>query len=152
MICPSCGKEIADGSNFCVECGANLNPGAQAYSQARYVDLKDHTAEFDAKDISENKVFAMLPYLMSVTGTIIAAIAANNSAYARFHVRESLKFTVCEVLLVICAVLFFWTLIIPVAAGICYLILFVCRIISFVRIGKGLAKEAPIVGGFGFLK
>ncbi len=149
MICPNCGKEIADGSNFCVECGANINPNVKS---AAYVDYKDHTSEFDGKDISENKVFAMLPYLMSVSGTIIAAIAANNSPYARFCVKESLKFTVCEALLVIVALLFFWTLVIPCVAGVCYLILFVCRIISFVRICKGQAKEAPIVGGFGFLK
>ena len=150
MICPNCGKTIADGSNFCVECGANINPNAQG---ARYAyDPKDHTAEFDTKDISENKVFAMLPYLLSITGTIIAVIAANNSSYARFCVKESLKFTVCEALLVIIALLFCWTLVIPICAGVCYLVLFVCRIIAFVRICKGKAKEAPIVGSFGFLK
>ncbi len=187
MICPNCGKEIADGSNFCVECGANINPNAQAYAQAR-VDLKDHTAEFDAKDISENKVFAALPYLMGIVGSIIAAIAANKSKYARFHVRESLKFTVCQTLLTIITAIFsvigllisgasllsyyndpfrymlsgrsssslfggsIFTIIICVIAGICLLILFVCRIIAFIRILQGKAKEAPIVGGFKFLK
>jgi len=30
MVCPNCQKEIADGSNFCYNCGAKLGVGAQA--------------------------------------------------------------------------------------------------------------------------
>ncbi len=30
MLCPKCSKEIADGSNFCYNCGAQLSGGAPA--------------------------------------------------------------------------------------------------------------------------
>ncbi|MGB7729639.1 MAG: PspC domain-containing protein [Candidatus Acidiferrum sp.] len=30
MLCPTCQKEIADGSNFCYNCGAKLGAGAPA--------------------------------------------------------------------------------------------------------------------------
>jgi phage shock protein C len=30
MVCPNCQKEIADGSNFCYNCGAKLGAAAQA--------------------------------------------------------------------------------------------------------------------------
>lgn len=32
MLCPNCQKEIADGSNFCYNCGAKLGAGAPAAS------------------------------------------------------------------------------------------------------------------------
>ena len=34
-----------------------------------YVDPKDHSTEFDGKDIAEHKLFAMLPYLLGILGT-----------------------------------------------------------------------------------
>ena len=65
---------------------------------APYVDPKDHTAEFTPQDISEHKVFAMLPYLLGTIGIIIALLAAKDSKYIMFHVREALKLTVCAIL------------------------------------------------------
>ena len=94
MICPKCGSEMADGSAFCTKCGASLAAGAQqgmpqgnpnpqgmpygnpnpqmnnGMPQQQYYDPKDHTAEFNPKDISDNKVMAMLPYLMGTIGII----------------------------------------------------------------------------------
>jgi phage shock protein PspC (stress-responsive transcriptional regulator) len=34
MLCPSCQKEIVDGSNFCYNCGAKINAGAPAPAYA----------------------------------------------------------------------------------------------------------------------
>ncbi len=123
----------------------------QAYQQPQYqaVDIKDHTAEFDPKDISENKVFAMCCYLLSVLGVIIALLASSESKFARFHVRQALKIQVCEVLSA-------FLCIIPIlgwiAFGIIEVILFVVTIISFFNAAGGKAKDAPIVGSLGFLK
>lgn len=123
----------------------------QQYQQPQYqaVDIKDHTAEFDPKDISDNKVFAMCCYLLSVIGVIIALLASNESKFARFHVRQALKIQVCEVLSA-------FLCIIPIlgwiAFGIIEVILFVVTIISFFNAAGGKAKDAPIVGSLGFLK
>ncbi|MBQ8193810.1 MAG: zinc ribbon domain-containing protein [Oscillospiraceae bacterium] len=118
-------------------------PVAPAY------DPKDHTAEFDAKDISDNKVVAMLPYLMGAIGLIIAILLANTSKYVSFHVRTALKFTVVETLLALLMIVPFlgW-----MAYGVCYIICLVLRIIAFFQVCKGKAKDPAIISGLGFLK
>ncbi len=158
-ICPNCQAQLPDDSNFCTTCGTQFAPqGApvppqnQQYYNNYYQDPADHTSEFDPKDISDNKVFAMLVYLMGWIGIIIALLASNNSPYAAFHVRQALKFTVLETLLGLCTLLLFWTVIVPIATGICMAILFVVKIICFFQICAGKAKEPAIVRSFGFLK
>ena len=146
--CPSCGAQLDDAVAFCPNCGANLN----GYAPAPVIDPYDHTAEFDAQDISDSKVYCMLIYLMGAIGIIIALLATPDSPYARFHVRQCVKITVCELLVSFLSAVLCWTLIVPIAGAVCLCILFVIQIICFVRICKGQAKEAPIVCKFGFLK
>ena len=146
-ICPRCGMQLDDAVAFCPGCGTSFGvPAAPAY------DPYDHTAEYDPQDISDNKVYCMLIYLMGTIGIIIALLAANDSPYTRFHVRQCVKITVCELLLGFIAAILCWTFIVPIAAAICMGILFVVQIICFIRICKGQAKEAPIVCKLGFLK
>ena len=91
----------------------------------------------------------MAAYLMGIAGVIITLLAAQKSPYAMFHARQSMKISMCEIL---CAIM----LIVPflgwVAAPICLCVLFVVRVILFFQVCKGQAKEAPIIGNFGFLK
>lgn len=70
----------------------NAVPPQPAFAPA--YDPYDHTAEFDPKDISDNKVFAMLCYLMDFIGIIVALLATHSSKYTMFHVRQALKITV----------------------------------------------------------
>lgn len=118
---------------------------------APYVDPKDHTAEFTPQDISDHKVFAMLPYLLGTIGIIIALLAAKDSNYIMFHVREALKITVCGVLVGIITLLLCWTVIVPIAGAVCAIILLVVKIICFFQVCSGKAKEAAIISSFGFL-
>ena len=129
----------------------------QQYQQQPYaapapypaVDPKDHTAEFDPKDVSDNKVFAMAAYLMGIAGVIITLLAAQKSPYAMFHVRQAVKITIVQVLLIFCCI-------IPILgwifAGVCNIIIFVLEIIMFFRVCKGKAIEVPIISNLGFLK
>ena len=97
-FCTKCGASLAAGAQQGMPQGnpnpnpqgmpqGNPNPQGMPYGnpnpqmnngmpQQQYYDPKDHTAEFDAKDISDNKVMAMLPYLMGTIGIIIALIAS----------------------------------------------------------------------------
>lgn len=118
---------------------------------APYMDPKDHTAEFTPQDISEHKVFAMLPYLLGTIGIIIALLAAKDSKYIMFHVREALKLTVCTVLVGIITAVLCWTVIVPIAGAVCAIILLVVKIICFFQVCSGKAKEAAIISSFGFL-
>lgn len=121
-------------------------------AQQSYYDPKDHTAEYSQKDISDNKVMAMVPYLLGTIGVIIALLASRESPYTYFHVRQSLKITVCSALVGIISALLFWTVLVPIAGGICMVILIVVRIISFFQVCSGTAKEAAIIGSFNFLR
>ena len=154
-ICSNCQTQLADDAAFCTNCGARFAEAAPAqpvsYAQP-VVDPYDHTSEFDSKDISDNKVIAMLVYLMGIFGIIIALIGSGNSPYAAFHVRQALKFEVVSILLTIITALLFWTIIVPIVAGVAVLALFVIKIICFFQICAGKAKEPAIIRDLGFLK
>ena len=151
-FCTKCGTQIPDNSFACPNCGAPTGAAAAPVMQAIAPDPYDHTAEFTAKDISENKVIAMLVYLMGPIGIIIALLASPTSPYAAFHVRQALKFVVAEALLGIVTVLLCWTIIVPIAASVMYLVLGVIQIICFFQICSGKAKEPAIIRSLPFLK
>ncbi len=158
--CPKCQAQLNDDAIFCTSCGTQFaNTSApQAPQQPQfqqyvpYYNPYDHTAEFDAKDISENKVISMLVYLMGVFGIIIALLIGKESPYTAFHVRQSLKFMVVEILMGIATALLFWTIIVPIAYGVMMCVLLVLKIICFFQICSGKAIEPPIIRGLGFLK
>ena len=151
-ICPNCHAQLDDSSIFCTSCGTqfgavppqqnavppqqNAVPPQPAFAPA--YDPYDHTAEFDPKDISDNKVFAMLCYLMDFVGIIIALLATHSSKYTMFHVRQALKITVVSILSV-------FVIIIPILGWIAFpilqVILWVIKIISFFQICSGKAKD-----------
>ena len=160
--CKKCGAQYEDNVTFCSVCGESLEPnyyggdfnqnGGYYAPEQQYVNEFDHTAEFDTKDISDNKVVSMLCYLFGTIGIIIAFLGANNSPYAAFHVRQALKFKVAEILMWLIALLTFWTFITIPAAGIMSIVFFVIKIICFVQICKGQAKEPAIIRSLKFLK
>lgn len=147
MNCPRCGTEVQEGKSFCGNCGAPING-----SIPPYVNPYDHTAEYTSEDISENKVYCMLPYLFGILGSVAAVLLAKDSEYARFHIRESVKLAVIEMLVGIISAVLCFTVIIPIAGGICVIILLVLRIICFFQVCGGKAVEPAIIRSFSFLK
>ncbi len=152
-LCPRCNMQLEDSAVFCPNCGTQFIPNATASHQPYMpMDPADHTAEYETADVSAHKLFAMLSYLTSILGIIVTLLACRESEYAMFHVRQSLKIFICEVLLALAAGILAITIIVPVAAAVCIVILFVVRIICFFRVCSGKAVEAPIVKNLGFLK
>jgi uncharacterized membrane protein len=175
-ICPQCSKQLDDNVGFCTQCGYQFAPvqqqqqqpqqqppvyqvpagtppmGVPAGGYAPVYDPYDHTAEFDPKDISDNKVISMLVYLMGAIGIVIALLASNSSPYVAFHLRQALKFTVVEILATLCVLLLCWTVIVPIAYGIFTLVLLVIKFICFFQICEGKAKEPAIIRSLNFLK
>lgn len=151
-ICPCCTAQLEDDAQFCRNCGA-LQPDAEALF-AREVpeeDPYDHTEEYEEKDISEHKLYAMLVYLLDVVGVILALLAVKDSEYVRFHIRQSLKFTVLETLLAMAALVLCWTFVVPIAAAVAAVVLAVVKVVCFIHVCKGKAREAAIVRSIGFL-
>ena len=146
-VCMNCHLTYDDAAQVCAQCGEPLIAVAP-----QKADPFDHTEDFDAADISENKVFAMLPYLMGWIGIVIALLAGSKSAYAAFHVRQALKIQICNALLGIIAAVLAITIIVPFAAAVCICILSIVNIICFFHVCAGKAKEPVIVRNLGFLK
>ena len=148
--CNNCGAQVEDVAKFCPECGFKF--GAIAEPRAAVTDIYDHTSEFSPEDIANNKLYAILMYCVSLMGIIIGLLAAGDSPYVRFHVKQSLKLFICEVILGLITGALFWTVIVGIVGGIAIVVLAVVDIICLVNACKGLAKEPPIVCKIGFLK
>lgn len=163
-FCKYCGKPLQDGEICsCPQAQAEAAqqyqgqqppqqpPYQQQYAQPMY-NPYDHTAEFDPKDISDNKVIAMLVYLMGTIGIIIALLGSHASPYVMFHVRQGLKIAVVNMLLGIIMVILIWTIIVPIVCGIAMAVVFVINIICFFQVCGGKAKEPAIINKLGFLR
>ena len=149
-FCPNCGTQMEDNAAFCPKCG--VQPNAAPNMTYAPVDPYDHTAEFDPQDISDNKVYAMLVYLMGTIGIIIALLAAQSSRFVAFHVRQALKIVAVNLLMLIASAVLFWTFIVPIAAGVMSVVFWVIKIICFFQICSGKAKEPAIIRSLGFMK
>lgn len=150
MFCTSCGTPWTPPSGPVPGQGGYQDQGGYAYG-AGYAMPYDHTSEFTAEDVRDNKVFCLIVYLIGIPGIIIAMLAANSSPFVGFHVRQALKITVVSTLTVIASAVLCWTIIIPIAGVVFIGVLSIIRIICFFRICSGKAIEAPIVRSIGFL-
>ncbi len=136
----------------------NFNPNPQQQQQQFngnpyvYVDVNDHTREFSPKDISDNKVWALLPYLTGILGILVAKICAPNSGFVDFHARQVMKFFVFNWVIVFVSLLLAFTVIIPILGGILLCVLNVIQIISLVKACCGKAWDPVIIRSVGFLK
>ena len=157
-ICPNCGYQVNDDSRFCTICGTPLTAEPQATAIPTYYQPTapihspfDHTDKFNDADIHANKLYAMAVYLLGIIGIAIALLGAKESAYVQFHLKQGLKFVIVELLLSLCAAALFFTIIVPIAAGVCMAILEVIRIIAFFQVCGNKAKEPAMIRGLGFL-
>ena len=161
-VCPICNSEVPAGSNYCTMCGNRLPDEAQTppsqssvyqnyYRPDPVPNAFDHTAEFDEKDIHENKLYAMLMYMLSLVGVFLAVLSAKDSPYVQFHLRQNLKLFVVEFLLAIVASVLAITMIIPVICAVGIVICVILRVIAFFQVCGNQAMEVPIIRALKFL-
>lgn len=169
--CPNCKNEVTDEAAFCPVCGNALNtipgydpdfhpevkpnpaPVYPVYTPVQPVpDPFDHTGEFEQEDIRENKLVSMLVYLLDFVGIIIALLMGTHSDYTHFHIRQSMKFTVVEILLTLASLVLCWTIFVPIAGAIILFALMVIKFISFIQVCSGKAMEPFVIRSIGFLK
>ena len=146
-FCSQCGSELNPDSNTCPSCGAIIG----AAPTISVSDLYDHTSEFDPKDVSDNKVYALCAYALSIVGIIIAALISKDSAYLKFHLREATKLVIVEFIVAFLTSLLCWTCIVPIAGIVFLIILFVVRVIVCIQVCMGQSKEPWLIRSLGFL-
>ena len=162
--CTKCGNCLNDDVKFCNKCG---NPVGQTTLQtaddfvskvSSLNDTPDTTAEFDPKDIEENKVLSIFAYLSWLV--IIPILAAPNSKFARYHANQGLILAIIETVWgiaqgILTAVLFSisWRLVfISGIFSIVNLVFLAWLIIGIYNVANGRAKELPFIGKFRILK
>lgn len=166
--CPNCNAPLNDDAAFCLNCGAqtganpnpqqNAQPQQNVYAQpmpaAPVVSPTDHTADFSPAEVSDNKLFAVLVYALSIVGVVIALLANlnNKSDYLKFHVKQGLKIFITELIVSFCSAVLCWTCIVPIAGAICAVILMVVDVICFIQTLRNKSVEPPIINSLGFLK
>ena len=178
--CSNCKAQLDDSAKFCNICGMAFidqqpaENGQPEQSQSRpeqprqpytqppvyaqppvyqpMPDPYDHTAEFDPADISENKVICLCPYVLGVVGVIVALLVGGTSAYTAFHVRQALKITVVQTVAAVLGAVFCFLVLPAIALAVLTCILIIARIICFVQICKGQAKEPILIRKLNFLK
>lgn len=177
--CKNCGSNVSEDIKYCPNCGTEVVAEAQAQTQAQAQpqqaqtqqantdftakvaalnDTADTTADYDANDISSNKVMAVLSYFGILC--LLPLFAAKESKFARFHANQGLVLLICNVAFSIAT-----SIIKSVLTAISYKLLFISSILSLVSIvflvlaiigivnaANGKAKELPIIGKYKILK
>ncbi|MBP3901534.1 MAG: zinc ribbon domain-containing protein [Blautia sp.] len=126
-VCPNCGNTEATKPIM-------RGPIQDDYT-TRHVTGFDHTAEFKRSEAARERPYALLAYLLGLPGILIASIG-QKSAYVRFHVRQSLKYSILEMLMTM------------VATALVGLIAFFSGLAASSYEAKTLASEMGLLGRF----
>ncbi len=182
-FCGKCGTQVQDGVKFCPSCGTPMAAPAAEPQQAQqpqqtqqgqqgqqtqqagfsekfqnFNNTADTTADFDPKDVEQNKVMGILAYLSWLV--IIPIFAAKDSKFARFHANQGLVLAITEIIWwvgtgIISAILtaISWKLaFISTILGLMNILFLVLLFIGIMNAANGKAKELPIIGKFKILK
>ena len=98
--------------------------------------------DMDPKDVSANKVMAILAYLGILV--LIPLFAAKESKFARFHVNQGL-------ILFICSLVSYFIGKIPGLGFLMWILnvaIFIFAILGIINAAKGEAKELPVIGKY----
>lgn len=110
----------------------------------------------NAKDVADNKVFAVLAYFGILF--LIPLLAAKESPFARFHANQGLILFLAGIAVAIVASILSIVLglISPILGMICwavlYLGMFVLTVLGIINAVKGEMKELPLIGSFQLIK
>lgn len=138
-----------------------------SFAQNISFDSKDSTAEFDAKDIEENKVISLFSYIGILF--LIPMLAKPDSKYAKFHANQGIALFIVSIAVTIVKVVvtaivsalllsISYTLyrtinsLVSLVFNALSLAVGVVAILGIINAVTGKAKTLPLIGGFKILK
>ena len=163
--CEKCGMQVENQVKFCPGCGSAIGETKSAGKNdfgTTFQELNntaDTTGEFDAKDIADNKVMAILSYLGILV--LVPIFGAKGSKFARFHANQGLVLCITAVVYSIAysilsgiLIAVSWRLYAAFSGifGFVSLIFVIWVILGIVNAAGGKAKELPVIGKFKLLK
>jgi uncharacterized membrane protein len=122
---------------------------------ANSLDGKDFTANYTAKDIEDNKLFAILAYFGILC--LIPLFAAKESPYAKFHTNQGLLLLIIDAALSVVSIIFSFipfvkSLIAPILFAVLLIFSATMFIYGLLNAIQDRAKELPGIGGIRIIK
>ena len=150
--CVKCNAELAEGAKFCPACGANqaAQPQAEPDLADKIMGINntaDTTADYDKKDIEDNKLMGVLAYIGLLF--LVPLVAAKESQFAQFHTNQGILLFIVGIAGGIIALL---PIIGWILAPVISLATLALTILGSVNVCQGKAKELPIIGKYQILK
>lgn len=116
---------------------------------AGFLDTTDHTSEFEAEDIAQNKAMGILAYIGILV--LVPIFAAKNSKWARWHANRGLVLLICELAigftLGLLGYIPYVGIVFRILEWLVYLAFAGLVVFGIVTAAKGKAKDFPLVGG-----
>lgn len=77
MVCPSCGHEVSEGANFCLNCGAKLEmEAAETQAPIEQVSQGAETQTQDQKQSTASKAMSNAPFnVLSIAGLAVSCLS-----------------------------------------------------------------------------
>lgn len=172
-FCTRCGKELEENAAFCSGCGAAVGQ-SKGDSEAKQkfdalFESPDHTAEFDAQDISDNRSISIFSYISWLV--LVPLIGrAHSSRFARFHANQGLMLAIVStgwgilygvttaivnaIFRLVGAAIIGKLLLFPlgVANWVLGAIFLALAINGIVNVACGKARKLPVIGKYNILK
>lgn len=138
--CKNCGAQMNDGVHFCPSCGTPVEEFRM--ESAVPVRETDTTAQYDPRDIADNKFLAIFCYFGILT-MIFALIAKPDSRFVKYHANQGLNLLLLGMAGgIVCIIpIIGW-----IAAGVAGIFSLVCIILGVINCVNGRAKELPVIG------
>lgn len=154
--CKKCGAHIPDGEIFCSTCKNGFKNGAGNAAKGIFDffgNTDDFSNAYSAKDISDNRLYALLCYI-PILCLYPIIFKTRSSGYVRFHANGGLMLFLCEILI---SALIYGIGLIPVAgrilsfpiavcSGVLDLAFLVLTVYGAALAWMGKAKELPLIG------
>ena len=123
---------------------------------AGFLDTTDHTSEFEAEDIAQNKAMGILAYIGILV--LVPIFAAKGSKWARWHANRGLILLIAAVAIGVASLVLALLGLIPyvgivfrILKWILYFVSYLClaglMVFGIVTAAQGKAKDFPLVGG-----